>query len=177
MYFGDKVTHFPKPFLTLLAALSLTACEPAIETPLPINPDTNATFGIHAVLHAADGTVATTLPDQYVLGEDVERMLDPNGTALFVMQPAEIGTDCLQKISAAKLDYGGPVLNFTLTPDCTQTFGRMTGQNIGKRFAVVLNGELVTAPYIRAPITGGAGYIEGGFENLAEAEAIARQFY
>jgi len=72
---------------------------------------------------------------------------------------------------------GGVVLNFALTADCAKTFGEFTERNIGKRMAVVINGEMLTSPYIQAAITGGSGYIEGGFKTLAEAEAIAKAFY
>jgi len=43
--------------------------------------------------------------------------------------------------------------------------------------AVIINGERLTAPYIHAPILSGSGFIEGGFETLAEAEAIGKTFY
>jgi len=43
--------------------------------------------------------------------------------------------------------------------------------------AVVINGEMLSAPYIRSPILSGSGFIEGRFETLAEAEAIANEFY
>lgn len=42
-------------------------------------------------------------------------------------------------------------------------FGEITTQNIGRRFAVVLDGKVITAPRINTPIIGGSGIIEGSF--------------
>jgi preprotein translocase subunit SecD len=41
----------------------------------------------------------------------------------------------------------------------------MTSENVGTRFAIVLDGALITAPVIREAITGGSGQISGGFSN------------
>ena len=48
----------------------------------------------------------------------------------------------------------------------------MTAENIGDRFAVVLDGVAITAPIIQAAIDSGAGYIEG-FESMEDVEALA----
>ena len=37
----------------------------------------------------------------------------------------------------------------------------MTSENVGSRFAIVLDGSLITAPVIRESITGGSGQISG----------------
>ena len=54
-------------------------------------------------------------------------------------------------------------MNFSFNVACATEFGRMTARNINKSFAVVLDGEIITAPDIRSAITGGSGFIEGGF--------------
>jgi len=156
-----------KPLLPLLTALMLTACDAT---------NSDESFAIHTVLHAADGSLATTLPDGYILGKDVKQMTDHNGTSIFVMLPATIGPDCLQSMSAEESDHSGPIVNFSFTPECAKTFARMTSKNINKRIAAVVNGELVSTPLIYVPITGGSGFLEGPFESLEDAEAFARQF-
>jgi protein-export membrane protein SecD len=42
-------------------------------------------------------------------------------------------------------------------------FGRLTTQNVGKPFAIVLDGMVLSAPNIREPILGGSGQITGNF--------------
>ena len=43
-------------------------------------------------------------------------------------------------------------------------FAKMTSENVGSRFAIVLDGGLITAPVIREAITGG-WQITGNFTN------------
>jgi preprotein translocase subunit SecD len=54
-------------------------------------------------------------------------------------------------------------VNFTFNLKCAKIFGDLTSKNVGKRFAVVLDNEIITAPRINGAITGGSGYIEGSF--------------
>ena len=42
-------------------------------------------------------------------------------------------------------------------------FGQFTSENVGALFATVLDDEVITAPQIREPITGGSGQITGSF--------------
>ena len=44
-----------------------------------------------------------------------------------------------------------------------RAFADATSENVGRQFAVVLDGQYITAPVIRTPILGGAGQIEGNF--------------
>ena len=52
-----------------------------------------------------------------------------------------------------------PVVSFTLDRLGAQKFGRATTDNVGKRLAIVLDGEIVSAPNINEPITSGNGMI------------------
>ena len=65
-----------------------------------------------------------------------------------------------------------PVVNFRFDAAGARAFGEITAKNIGKQFAIVLDGKIITAPVIRSAILGGSGFIEGNFdaksaENLA----------
>ncbi|MGC8059654.1 SecDF P1 head subdomain-containing protein, partial [Salmonella enterica] len=40
---------------------------------------------------------------------------------------------------------------------------RITQDNTGKAFAVIIDGQVISAPRINTPILGGSGYIEGRF--------------
>ena len=171
------MTLAQKIYLPFLAAALLSACKPKPAPTPPVNPSTTATFEIRAVLHDRSGNPSTRPNSQYVLGEDIERFTDNNGIPLFVLTDTTIDTSCLKSISAGEAYHGGAVLNFRLTADCAKTFGEFTERNIGKRMAVIINGEMLTSPSIRTAILGGSGYIEGGFKTLAEAEAIAKAFY
>lgn len=67
---------------------------------------------------------------------------------------------------------GEPVVNFKLNKQGAERFGLITRDNVGRPFAVVLDGKVITAPVIRTPITGGAGQISGGFTST-EATDLA----
>ena len=58
---------------------------------------------------------------------------------------------------------GRPVVSFSFDSVGARRFGNITQENVGRRFAIVLDGEVISAPVIRQPILGGNGIIEGGF--------------
>ena len=59
-------------------------------------------------------------------------------------------------------DFNQPVVNFFLTHEGGQVFSEATGANVGKGLAIVLDGNVVSAPRINSQI-GDSGLIEGGF--------------
>jgi len=74
--------------------------------------------------------------------------------------------------SQQAFDRGQPVVSFRFDAVGGSRFAEITSENIGRRFAIVLDGEVVSAPVIRSAILGGAGQIEGGF-TVQSAESLA----
>jgi preprotein translocase subunit SecD len=66
-----------------------------------------------------------------------------------------------------------PDIEFTLTPTGAEKFGRVTGQNIGKQLAIILDGIVESAPSIQSKIALGQGEITGSFTR-EEAEELAK---
>ncbi len=56
-----------------------------------------------------------------------------------------------------------PVVSFRFDTVGGKLFGRATTENVGKLFAIVLDGKVISAPVIREPILGGSGVISGRF--------------
>jgi SecD/SecF fusion protein len=56
-----------------------------------------------------------------------------------------------------------PVVSFRLDTNGSIKFGQITSGSVGQRFAIVLDDQVVTAPVIQQPITGGTGQISGSF--------------
>jgi len=54
-----------------------------------------------------------------------------------------------------------PMITLELLPDDRERFARLTEANIGKRLAIVLNGEVITAPQIQEPLRDGRASICG----------------
>jgi len=58
---------------------------------------------------------------------------------------------------------GRSVVSFKFDTRGAVTFSDITSKNVGKRFAIVLDNQVLTAPVIQQPITGGSGQISGSF--------------
>lgn len=58
---------------------------------------------------------------------------------------------------------GEPIVSFKFNTSGSRKFAQATVDNVGQRFAIVLDNEVISAPVIREPITGGSGQISGSF--------------
>ena len=56
-----------------------------------------------------------------------------------------------------------PAVTIQFDSEGGQKFARMTQQNVNKLFAIVLDGQVISAPQIREPIFGGVSQISGSF--------------
>ncbi len=56
-----------------------------------------------------------------------------------------------------------PAVTIQFDGEGGQRFARMTQQNTGKLFAIILDGQVISAPQIREPIFGGISQISGSF--------------
>ncbi|MDX3928647.1 MAG: protein translocase subunit SecD [Shinella sp.] len=56
-----------------------------------------------------------------------------------------------------------PIVSFSFDSTGARQFAEITRQNVGRPFAIVLDGKVLTAPVIREPIIGGSGQISGNF--------------
>ena len=56
-----------------------------------------------------------------------------------------------------------PVITFRFDTSGGKRFADATRKNVGVRFAIVLDGKVISAPVIREPILGGVGQISGRF--------------
>ena len=56
-----------------------------------------------------------------------------------------------------------PIVAFSLDRLGSQRFAQVTSKNIGKKIAIILDNEAISAPVIRDSITGGNGTISGNF--------------
>ena len=68
--------------------------------------------------------------------------------------------------------YGQAIVSLTLDREGGKLFDKITFQNIGKRLAIVLDGQVYSAPVIRDRIPNGKAQISGNFK-AAEASDLA----
>ncbi|OGX29697.1 MAG: hypothetical protein A2705_00440 [Omnitrophica WOR_2 bacterium RIFCSPHIGHO2_01_FULL_52_10] len=82
-----------------------------------------------------------------------------------------------ERISDARVDFdtqgfGQPYISITLNNEGTTEFANLTRSNVGRRLAILLDGEVLSAPNIREAILGGSAQITGQF-TLDEASLLA----
>jgi preprotein translocase subunit SecD len=93
--------------------------------------------------------------------EDARRS-GASGPSYVVQKRVMVSGDALTDAQATFQD-GQPVVSFKFDSNGGRRFGEATKANVGKPFAIVLDGKVISAPVIREPITGGAGIISGSF--------------
>ena len=98
----------------------------------------------------------------------------PQVTQVIVKKKAENGLagDIVANALVSRDNFGNPQINFELTKDGALKFAEVTRNNLGQRLAVVLDGELQTAPTIQGAIETGNGQITGHYSDQ-EAFALA----
>jgi preprotein translocase subunit SecD len=77
-----------------------------------------------------------------------------------VLVSGEMLTDARQVFDPQS---GLPQVSFRFNGVGARRFGDATGRNIGRRFAIVLDNKVISAPTIQSAITGGSGVITGSF--------------
>ncbi|BBM88775.1 preprotein translocase subunit SecD [Spirochaetota bacterium] len=114
---------------------------------------------------------------------------DPSREVAFFYEPNELGKRersypvVLERevlidgdnIQNARLDYnqyGEPVVAFELNSIGTSQFSEVTAQNTGRSLAILLDGNVMSAPNINQHIPSGQAQISGGF-TLDEARDLA----
>jgi preprotein translocase subunit SecD len=69
-----------------------------------------------------------------------------------------------------------PVVSFRFDTLGAKKFGKITTDNVRRPFAIVLDGQVLSAPVIQEPILGGAGQISGNFsvQNTQDLSLLLR---
>ncbi len=83
------------------------------------------------------------------------------------------GENLVDARSEADTENGGFRISFRLDTPGARNFGKVTTQNIGKPFAIVLDGKVISAPTIQSAILGGSGVITGQFDAAGATELAA----
>jgi preprotein translocase subunit SecD len=100
-----------------------------------------------------------------------ETVLDPSGERLYLHDIVVIDQQSVSS-AAVSMSEAGASIELVLTSEGARRFEEWTGMNVGQLCGIVVNGKLVSAPRINAPIRGGRTLITGDFTE-AEARRIA----
>src|ERR1017187_6855910 len=82
-----------------------------------------------------------------------------------VKKHAEMTGSGIKSAMVVRGNLGEPEIHFTLDTAGAERFAEITRENVHQRMAIVLDGELYSAPVIQTPIETGSGQITGQFDN------------
>ena len=88
---------------------------------------------------------------------------DPPFPYLLEARPLLTGDDLVDAQVGFDQRSNEPIVSFRFNTSGARTFSVVTQENVGRPFAIVLDDEVISAPVIREPITGGSGQISGSF--------------
>jgi preprotein translocase subunit SecD len=95
-------------------------------------------------------------------GSQVLPMADGTG-AIAVKRRVMVSGDQLTDAKQGFDQDGRPDINITFNSAGARRFGRVTQENVGKPFAIILDDKVLSAPNINEPILGGRAQITGNF--------------
>jgi SecD/SecF fusion protein len=116
------------------------------------------------------------IPPGYELLKHIETPQDgkpvPPTLVIVSKKPANgLAGDIVTRAGMGRGQMGDPEIDFTLTDDAGSRFGKITRDNMGRRLAIVLDGDLYSAPTIQGEIDK-SGQITGHFTDK-EAQDLA----
>lgn len=194
-------TETPSPGTATTAAPESTAAAPAPETTAAAPADTTGpTEGPLLSMLRATGSDMAVLEDDVdsvnrILAREDVKALIPAGYTFAWGKTEEAGTDKFRRlyllkaeaeitgayITDSKVTVGGgndpkvankPVVLLSFNRQGSARFAQITGRNVGKRLAIILDGTVYSAPVIRERIAGGNAQISG-MESMDEARELS----
>jgi SecD/SecF fusion protein len=102
-------------------------------------------------------------------GYEVLKLKERRGTrmeteSLLVKKRPELTGSSISRAMPQRDNMGQPTIEFNLNASGAEIFARVTRDNVGNRLAIVLDGDVRSAPVIRTPIETGSGEITGQFD-------------
>ncbi|HET7605316.1 MAG TPA: protein translocase subunit SecD [Sphingomicrobium sp.] len=104
-------------------------------------------------------------------GSQILPMADGTGN-IAVKRRVMVSGDQIVKAQQSFDQNGQPVVSIGFNTNGARRFGRVTQENVGKPFAIILDDKVLSAPNINEPILGGQAQISGNF-TVASANDLA----
>ncbi|MET9630535.1 M48 family metalloprotease [Lentzea sp. NPDC006480] len=95
-----------------------------------------------------------------------------DGSEKLTLAPASLSTVDISDATAEDTTTGYAI-RIEFTSEGRQRWEELTRANVGKRIAFLVNDELLSAPEISQPLTGGSAQLPGPFTTLDQARKIA----
>lgn len=142
---------------------------------------------IDALDRMKEWAATLSVPDDHEIGfgkvqdydEDKGTFEDIGWRTYYLYSKAEITGDMVREAQAmadpSDKGLGGWLVRMELTPKGADIFEDITGRNIKRRFAIILDGKVETAPVIQTKIPGGIATITMGSGNVDQQIQDARK--
>jgi preprotein translocase subunit SecD len=109
--------------------------------------------------------------------KDPEKAIEILGKTAMLEFVDEAGTTVLTgkdlKDARAQVSQGSrPEVSIEFSPEGTKAFADLTAKNVGRRIAILLDKQVLTAPTVNEPIPGGKAVITGS-QTVEEAQRLA----
>jgi len=112
---------------------------------------------------------------QLVFAEVIEIPGKDGATPSASLKPTDLtGADLAESGVDFDQNTGKPAVSLTFTKEGGDKFAKITGDNVGKPVAIILDNEVVSAPNVQEKIVGGTAQITGSF-TLDEAKKLSIQ--
>lgn len=120
---------------------------------------------LELTIHIVSRANATRNPNEtlFMLLPDAERVLEPGQEPISYLIEREACVDGADIQGTGVSSEYGVAVTFTLNGRGTKDFASCTRNNVGERLAIVLDGEVISAPNVNEAITTGSVQISGGF--------------
>lgn len=111
-------------------------------------------------------------PDSSML--DYVRGADEDGSKIAVRNQVSVSGEHLVDAQATTDSQTGEIgVSLRFNNVGARKFAEISANNIGRRFAIILDGKVLTAPVFRSAIPNGHAEITGGFRTIKEANELA----
>lgn len=136
--------------------------------------ETDLILNIKAILEKPE--IQELIPNdvQFAFGTRPEIYAGRDMTRFYMLKSrVQMSGEYLTDATPAYDQFGGPIVNFQLTREGGRIFSRVTGPNIGKPLAIVLDGKVESAPNIQDRIRDAGRITMGGGATFDEARDLS----
>ncbi|HUX92996.1 MAG TPA: protein translocase subunit SecD [Ignavibacteriaceae bacterium] len=121
--------------------------------------------------------VQQVIPNNIQFVFSAKPIANQNGQPIYMLycvnkNPELTGGVITNAVATISPETNAPIVNMEMNSDGAADWARITGANIGKRIAIVLDGVVYSAPVVQNKITGGNSQISGSGD-LQEAQLLA----
>ncbi|WP_339872138.1 protein translocase subunit SecD [uncultured Brevundimonas sp.] len=124
------------------------------------------TFQMVDVENSVEDALAGRIPP------DSELMYGEANEPYLVKRRVLVSGENLTQATVTTDQNNRPAIGFRFDGAGARRFAVATAANIGKPFAIILDGKVISAPRINSAITGGQGIIEGGYTIASASEMV-----